>query len=398
MRVSTNTLYAAGAARLSDLQSGIVKTQQQISSGRRILTPSDDPIGAARVLDLSQGQAINTQLASNRESVDRALSTEDAVLQGTTSLLQDVKQLTISAGNGALADSDRKAIAVELRGRMEDLLGQANATDGEGNYLFGGYKNTSPPFSSTSSGVQFSGDQGQQMVPVSTSRQLAKGDPGDAIFNNIANTGTIKTSVASGNSGVSSVSGITITDTSLLTKHDYEIKFTGAAQYDIIDQTTGAAIASSQAYTSPQTINFDGQQLTVTGNPVAGDSFASTVPRKESVFSTLSDLINALEKPVSSLVDRDNFNRSLLIANGNIDNALNNVLSVRASVGARQKEIESLNAAGEERGVQYSQLISQIQDLDYTKAISDFTQQNTILEAAQKTFVKTTGLSLFNII
>ena len=118
MRLSTNTIFAAGLARLSELQSGIVKTQQQISTGRRILTPSDDPVGAANALNLSQGQAINTQFAANRTNTTNALSTEEGVLQGTTSLLQDVKTLVVSAGNGILNDADRGSIATNLQGRL----------------------------------------------------------------------------------------------------------------------------------------------------------------------------------------------------------------------------------------------------------------------------------------
>lgn len=406
MRISSNTIFAGGLSRLSELQSGIIKTQQQISTGRRILTPSDDPVGAARALDLTQGQSINTQFAANRTATSNSLSTEEGVLQGTTGLLQDVKTLTISAGNGALNDSDRQSIATDLRGRLDELIAQANGTDGTGNYLFGGFQVASPPFSSAATGAVYSGDQGQRLVQVSTSRQIALSDPGDAIFQNIPTTaGTIGTKAAAANSGTGSVSGVTVTDATALVNHNYSIQFSVSAAtppvttYDVLDSTAGGpALSTGNAYVAGQPISFAGQQLTVSGAPANGDAFTVQPAAKQSIFKTLSDLITALQTPATGIVGKANLERSLSIANGNIDNALNNVLTTRSSIGSRLKELDSLDTYGQDRDIQYETALQQIQGVDYNKAISDFTQQNITLEAAQKSFVKISGLSLFNLL
>ena len=118
MRLSTNTIFTANVSRLNEIQTGIVRTQQQISTGRRILTPADDPIGAAQVLDLTQGKSINTQFATNRQNTSNSLSAEEQVLQGTTSSLQDVKTLAISAGNGAFSDAERRYLATDLTNQI----------------------------------------------------------------------------------------------------------------------------------------------------------------------------------------------------------------------------------------------------------------------------------------
>ena len=403
MRISTNTIFAGGLSRLSELQSGIVKTQQQISTGRRILSPSDDPIGAARALDLTQGQSINTQFAANRKATGNSLSSEEGVLQGTTSLLQDVKTLSISAGNGALNDTDRATIATDLKIRLDELISQANATDGTGNYLFAGFQVGSPPFSSAATGAVYSGDQGQRLVQVATSRQIAQSDPGDGIFQNVpATTGTISALAAGGNTGSGSVSGVTVTDATALTNHNYSVKFSiaaGVTTYDIIDTTVGLpALSTGNAYTAGQPIAFAGQQLTVSGAPANGDAFTVQPAKNQSIFTTLSDLITALQTPATGTIGKANLDRSLSIANGNIDNALNNVLTVRASIGSRLKELDSLDSYGTDRDIQYESALQDIQGVDYNKAISDFTQQNTTLEAAQKSFVKISGLSLFNLL
>jgi flagellar hook-associated protein 3 FlgL len=86
----------------------------------------------------------------------------------------------------------------------------------------------------------------------------------------------------------------------------------------------------------------------------------------------------------------------LATALGNLDNALNNISTVRASTGARLKELDTVKNAGDDRALQYSQTLSSLQDLDFAKAASELTQQQVNLEAAQKSFAKVAGLSLFN--
>lgn len=402
MRISTNTMFAAGQARLSELQSTIVKTQQQLSTGRKILSPSDDPVGAARALDLTQSKSINTQFATNRQAATNSLSNEEGILQGTTSLLQDVKDSAIEAGGGALSDADRKFIAANLRGRLDELIGQANSTDGTGNYLFAGFAVSAPPFSSAASGAAYSGDQGQRLSQVGTSRQVAVTDPGDAVFVNVRNTGAQATTSDPANKGTGTASRLQVTDATQLTSHDYDVTFAGtgaSATYTVTDKNSGSTVgAPSTKYVSGAPISFGGMQFSVSNAPQNGDVFKVRTPASQSVFSTISDLITALETPATGPAGQANLTHSLAVANGNIDNALDSILTVRASIGSRLKEMDSLDTAGQDRDVQFASALSQIQDLDFTKAISDFTQQNTTLQAAQKTFVQTSQLSLFSLL
>ncbi|MBC7502973.1 MAG: flagellar hook-associated protein FlgL [Herminiimonas sp.] len=401
MRISTNSIYDAGVARLGDLQSGLQKTQQQIATGRRILTPADDPVGAARALDLTQGQAVNTQFASNRQNAVNALSVEEGVLQSVTSLMQDAKVLTVQAGNGALDDGQRKYLAEDLRSRFDELMGLANSRDGVGNYMFAGYQVTSQPFSKTTTGASYAGDQGQTMLQVDASRQMALGDSGEALFEGVKATGTFKARVEKGALNVAAP--LSVVDSTLLTGHNYDISFKTSpaafAVYDLtLDPTKTGTPLTTGAYTTPQTIAFDGQKLTVSGAPAAGDLVSVKPSGKQSIFTTLQDLITLLETPATGATGKANLTYGLQIANGNIDNALDNVLVTRTSVGTRLRELDALGEAGDNRNLQYAESLSTIQDLDYNVAISDLTKQQTILEAAQKSFVKVSGLSLFNLL
>ncbi len=402
MRISTNTMFEAGTAKLSELQAGLMRTQQQIATGRKMLTPADDPVAAARAFDVTQAQSTNTQYGINRQNVKSSLGLEEGVLQSVTSLLQDVKTLTISAGNGGYTDTERKFLATELNGRFEQLMGLANSEDGLGGYLFAGFQSSTQPFAQSASGAVYNGDQGARLLQVGATRQIAFSDSGNTVFEmNKTGNGSFATSAAAVNAGSALVSPGVVTDASLLTGDNYSVTFSlagGVTTYDVVNTTSGATLSAGNAYTSGQAITFDGMQFEIKGAPLDGDTFAVAPSTHQSVFTTLKDLIDVLNAPGSGAANQTRLTNGLSVAHGNIDNALDNILTVRAAVGARLKEIDSLDDAGEEKNIQFAQSLSDLQDLDYTKAISSLVQQQTILSAAQQSFVKVSSLSLFNFI
>ncbi len=304
MRISTQQIYEGGTARLGEIQTALAKTQQQIATGRKMLTPSDDPVAAARALDVAQSQSINSQYASNRVQAKNSLGSVDGVLSSVTELLQAVRTSTMSVGNPSVGNSDRATLATELGERFQSVLGLANTRDAQGNYLFSGFQTTTVPFVETATGATYQGDAGQQLAQVDSNRQLAMSNPGVSVFQ-------------------------------------------GGGQ---------------------------------------------------DIFQTLKDLVTLLQTPVTTPAGQTALSTGLSTAMTNIDKAIDNVSTVRASVGTRLQELDALDTAGDQRDVQYSAILSEIQDLDYTKAITQLSQQQTTLEAAQKSFVKTSSLSLFNFI
>lgn len=400
MRISTNTIFESGASRLSELQVALNRTQQQISANRRVLTPSDDPIASARALEVTQSQSMNAQYATNRGYATDSLNLEESVLASVTRLIQDVQTQVVEAGNAAYDDVQRKYIATDLRGRLEELIGLANTRDSEGNYLFSGFQTSTQPFNTTATGAQYMGDQGQRNLQVGSVRQMSISDSGDSVFSRIPSVGSYMTAAAAGNAPGTSAS-LAVTNVAQLTGHSYNVVFdvtAGVTTYSINDLTTGTSVSTGNAYASPQTISFAGLAMTITGAPGDSDAFTATQPTgTKSVFQSVNDLITLLETPVAaSTTLKQNLASGLAVANTNLSNALDNVLTVRASVGSRLKELETLDSAGTDRDLQYQDALSKLQDLDYYKAISDLSLQKTTLEAAQQSFAKLTNLSLFN--
>lgn len=402
MRISTSSLYESNVSRIGDTQSTLAKVQQQIASGKRLLSPADDPLGAAKALDLTQSQAMNAQYTENRNSARSALSMQEGTLQSVTSLLQDVRSQVVAAGSGTLDDTSRKFIAGELRSRLSELTSLANSRDGVGNYLFAGFRDNAQPFNSNGSTVSYAGDNGQKMLQVGTSRQMPAGDAGDAVFMNVP-ASAVFSSTGSG-TGSAALSNIIVRDAGqAVPGHQYEVAFGadagGAPTYTVYDTTSDPGRSTPLAsgpYASPQTIAAAGLEMTVSGAPDTNDTLSIKPARTQSMFKTLDKLIATLEAPVATDTQRSQFTYDLGVAGQNIDNALNNVLSVRASVGSRLQELDSLDDAGSARDLQYAQQLSDIQDVDYVKAVTELTQKQMQLQAAQQSFAKVSGLSLFN--
>ena len=398
MRISTNQFYSQGVAGIDANLAKLLNTQRQLSSGKRILDPSDDPGGAAQVLDLTQAQSLNAQYIKNSGFAKDNLTLEESTLASVTSELQDLKTQAINAGSGSLSTSDLASISSSLRSRFQDLLGLANTKDGSGQYLFSGYQNSTKPFSEASPGnVTYSGDQGQRFAQISAGRQIGISDSGYDIFQKIKNgNGTFVTAAGASNTGNATISQGGVVNTSALTNDNYTITFAvtnGVTTYSVVNTTTSTNVISNAAYTSDSNITFDGIQVAVKNAPADTDTFTVAPSTNTSIFTTINNLATALTS-----TDPTKRQQGIDAGLANLSNALDNVLTVRASTGSRLQEIDSTTSTAADTDLNYSTAISNIQDVDYNKAITDLTLQTTYLQAAQQSFAKVQGLSLFNYI
>lgn len=406
MRISTKTIYENATTQLNSLQSQMARTQTQLSTNKRMLTAADDPIASARALEVTQSQSLNTQYATNRSNANSSLSLVESALTNGTDLIMDVQTLVVQAGNGTLAKSQRLQIATEIEGRMQDLLGIANTADGSGGYLFSGYKGSTMPFVQTDSGATYQGDQGQRKLQVGSSRSIAISDSGSSIFeNNRTGNGSYQTKMVDGNTGGAVAGSGSVTDASQLTGHNYTLQFKVAGTpavttYSVTDTSASPqrAVLSDEPYVAGKQIAFEGTSFTITGAPANGDKFEVKPSEKESIFTTMTNLVNALRDSGEDNTSLATLSNKLSTASEGLKSSLDNMLTVRASVGSRMKELDYLEDQGSDLGVQYAGTLSKLQDLDIVKAISDYATQQTTLEAAQKSFKTMSGLSLFNYI
>jgi flagellar hook-associated protein 3 FlgL len=406
MRISTSMMYETATTQMGNLQSSINRTMQQINTNRRILTPSDDPVASARALVVSQAQSMNTQFETNRQNAKSSLSHVDLALGSVSSLIQDVQTLAVSAGNAGLNNGDRSSKATELEGRLTDLLALANTADGTGGYLFAGFKTDNPPYSQTATGATYNGDQGQRQLQVASGRQIDVSTAGSAVFDSgITGNGSFVTASNPGNDASVAISAGTVADASQLTGDSYAITFDATgSNYTVMNTTLNLPVpplpdpATPIAYASGTPITVDGMKFEISGTPTAGNSFTVEKSQKESIFTTVTNLINLLRAPADDATSKAALSAGLATAQKNLASNFDNVLIARSAAGASLKEIDYLDSAGTDLDLQYTSTLSSLQDIDLVKAISLLSQQKLTLEAAQKSFTTMSGLSLFNYI
>lgn len=435
MRVSSGMIYDAGVLGMNRQSASLLNLQQQISSGRRILTPSDDPVAAARALEVQQSGDVVAQFKQNLGAATSSLGMEETQLSSATDLLGRVRELTVQAGNTSLTSADRKSIAAELRSRFDELLGIANATDGSGQHIFAGFMGSVTPFAGTVDGINknyvnnvypqneilYQGDDGQRQLQVSPSRILGVSDSGNDVFTRIKNgNGYFSTGYGVGNTGTGVIDAGNVTDPAAWNTNaqNISIKFTvtaGVTTYDLVDKNgnsllTGgvapAPLANQRVYQSGEPIvlksqgaepAFDlGGSVKITGDPATGDGFSLAPSQSQSVFATIAHLIGALEGSDATPADNAKYANEIGFALTNLDQASQNFTRVRTLIGTRMNEMDSLGQLNDNLGLQYQQTLSNLQDLDYAKAISDFTRQQTNLQAAQQSYSQIAKLSLFN--
>lgn len=431
IRFSTNTLFEQGVAAITDRQRALLDVQQQVSTGRRVISPADDPIAAGRILDLSQAQSVNMQYVENAGSARSALAITEQSLKGVVRSLQDIRESIVVAGNAALGDSGRAIIARDLRGRYQELLGLANATDGQGNYLFSGYRGSTLPFAEIAPGqVQYAGDQGQRLLQVSSSRYVPVSEAGSEIFQRIrTGNGDFAALAAAGNAGSGRVGIGALDDPAAWNANtnpaDFTIRFDvdgstnpSTTTYDLVDNASGNSLLTGAAAsaTGPYLRTFTpgiaitlrnqgaepafnyGATLVIEGAPADGDLFTLEQSPNQSVFTTISQLIDALSTTVGNPAQTARLTNELTAAAANIDQAIDRVLDVQTAVGSRQKEVDSTESTNQDIAIQYDALVRDLRDVDYARAISDLTLQQTLLEAAQLSFLRVQNLTLFDIL
>lgn len=310
MRVSTLMMYQQNMGGITNSQSEWLKYGEQMSTGKRVNRASDDPVAASQAVVLSQAQAQNAQFATARTFATQRVSTEESTLKQVTTAIQSAQEKIVYAANGTLSDDDRASLATDLQGIRDQLLNLANSTDGNGRYIFAGYKTDTPPFDSKG---QYVGGDINVEQQVDSSRSMVIGHTGNLIFDNV----------------------------------------------------------------------------TSNAKPNA----------EQNIFTALDNAITALNVPVADADDTEKDAAAAVIdsTNRSLSNSLNNVLTVRAELGTQLNELDKLDALGDDRALAQTQQMSNLVDVDWNSTISNYTMQQTALQAAYKAFTDMQGMSLFQL-
>ncbi|GHA06043.1 flagellar hook-associated protein FlgL [Oceanisphaera arctica] len=393
MRISTLTIFEQNISSMNRQQGEFLKVGQQIASGRRVVNPSDDPQAASRAVGVKQSMAVTEQYTNARITVRNMLAQEESVLNSLGDGITRAKTLMIQAANGTSVSGSNVS---EVRGIYESILGQANASDGNGGFLFGGYQSDSPPFVKNVDGaVNYVGDDQVREQRIDASRLMPVGDNGNTIFRSVTAGAGYVAEAGAANAGNVIFTGPAVVDA---TDPDYGVSFT--LTFEVSDDSVSYRIndGDPQVYEAGQAIRFGCLSLTLEGSPVTGDRINLGLAKNmdADLFTTLEQAIAALEAPGGTEQQRAALSNTLSTVMRKLDNSLDTVLTARASVGARLNELDVIDTVAGNRMLNYEQTLSDLVDLDYVEAVSNYSLRKVGLQAAQKSFVDIQGMSLFN--
>ena len=394
MTISTLTFQTNALAQMEALQTQLTQTQAELSTGTKLPNAAANPAAMSRVNQLNMTLSGSQQYVSNGTAATSGLQLEQNALTSATTALQSARDLAVEANDSAMSVADRQDIATQLQQLQNALLGAANATDPAGNYLFAGTASSTQAFALTAGSVSYQGNNQINQVQIGADQSVSAGDAGDAVFMNIAaGNGTFTTAAALANTGSGSIDPGSVTNAAAWVPDTYTISFSSPSQYQVTN-SAGTVVASG-AYTSGNAIAFNGVQVTVSGVPAAGDTFTVAPAGKASVFSTIGNLITALN---SGTLTSGQITTRIGTALQQIDNALTGLNNVQASVGGR---LNAITAAGNNAQANQTQLqgtISTLSDTDYAAAVTQLSTQELALQAAQQSYASIAKLSLFNYI
>ena len=394
MRVSTQQLFEQGLNGIRNQQSRLADVQRQLATGLKVNQPSDDPAAAARIQQLERAVAQQQVFVENSGRAEQRLASEESALDSAGEVIRRVRELTVQAANDPVGQDGRQLIAVELRQRLDQLVSIGNSRDGDGEFMFAGAQTGTQPFNTVAGQVQYRGDSQQRELLIAPATTLRDGDPGDEVFMRVRDgNGTVRASAAAGNIGSGVIIAEPGVDNAAFNGDTFTLEFTAPDAFEVTD--SGGTVVASGAFEPGESIEFAGVSVVVRGTPAAGDQFTVEPARFESMFSTIDQLATALESPPGSPAAQTRQRQAIEDALGQLDNAENRLLEVRASVGSRLQGIEDLQSTQQDIGLGLQELVSEIRDLDFAEAIARLQQDLTTLEAAQQSFARIQGNSLF---
>lgn len=415
MRISTNQFFNTSMNNIQENQQKLAQTQEQLSSGKKLLRPSDNPTDMNRAIRLTEELASVSQYQRNNTMLTTALERQDAVLQSIETAMDSAYQLTLQGNSGIMTDTDRKILAEEMTQIREQVFSLMNSRDGEGNYMFSGSDTSKQPFiyqsNATVNQYQYQGNDDVNQIRVSESVNLQSVDNGKQLFSTQTAV-NMDVSAAEG----SAISKLQITDQTTFNNYhqaNYSATqpFQNQFQLSVVDNGgqdqlvlesppgSGINMLPTTVYdpTNGNQVSVNGISIDVEQGLSAGNNstFSLQAPQQRNILESLNDVIN--------LFNTDNPDGTTL--QQGIENAMSEMTKgqerisiARASTGSRLSSAERYFDNAFQQRITAQTELSTIQDVDFAAASSRLVQQETALNAAFASFGKVANLSLFNYI
>lgn len=399
MRVSTQQFYFQNAQQLSTKQTDVNDQIKYLASGKRVLTAKDDAVSYGTLAGYKDGLANIEKYQRNLTQAENRNSLQEVSFANAESVMQELKQLFIQANNGVYSDNDLHSLAELAKNSQQQLLNTANAQDESGDYIFAGYQIDVQPFSlQPDDTVIYQGDGGVRELQIAKNVMVDINQAGDDAFEKVANNiGDFSAKYNTNTSGISVNKAVIANPgahNATANPPDYNFSFTSATDLTVTDSNS-VVVFSTNTYVPGQTIAFNGIEVQLNGNPLPGDDFDLTPQENISIFDTIKSAIDWMNVGANP-ADTTQHSVDYEVILGQLDEALNHMTGRRAESGVRLSLIDNQASNHLDAELYLSSGRSNIEDLDFAKAVATFEQSKVSLQAAQQSFVQIKNLSLFN--
>ncbi len=394
MRIATANAYDNSLDALMRRQSELAKSQQQLTTGKRVNRASDDPAAAARAERALAAEARTTATLRGVDASMNAMALTESAVGDAVELMQQVRETMVAAGNPAYSDAERRGLADKLRGLRNQLLDVANRADGSGNHVFGGQGVTQAPFIDAPGGVVFRGVQGH--LQAATDDELALTLDGERVWMHArTGNGVFETAPAAGNTGSAWIDSGTVTDPAAIDGATYRVEISvvaGVTHYTVLRD--GTVIDPAQPFRPGQSIEVAGRSATLNGDPADGDAFEMRPSQPGmSVFDVIDQAVADLSQPLRSGSQIAQTNARDLT---HMDAVMNQLQAVRSQLGETLNRIDNVSDRLGAQKLASQTARSEAEDLDMVHALSEFANRQTGYDAALKSYSMVQKLSLFD--
>jgi flagellar hook-associated protein 3 FlgL len=401
MRVSTAQFYFQNSQQISNKSSDVNEQIGYISSGKKVLTAKDDAVAFGTLAGYKDSLNNIEKYQRNITQAEGRNSLQEVSFSNAEVIMQKLKQLFVQANNGSLSSEDLYSLSELANNNQRALLDIANSKDETGGYIFSGFQVDKEPFALQSdNSVTYQGDSGVRELQIAKNVMVELNQPGDTAFQNINNTiGDFTPSYVTNTSGINVTQAIIADPSSYDSVNfppDYTFSFSAPNDLTVTD-ANNIAVYPTAPYIAGQTIAFNGIEVQVSGNPLPNDQLTLRPEENISVFDTIKSAIDWMNvgtlstTPEQHQVDHEEILNQL-------SSALNHMTIRQTDAGVRGSLIDHQKSSHLDAELVMSKGKSNIEDLDYAKAISNFEQSQVALQAAQQTLVQIKDLSLFNYI
>jgi flagellar hook-associated protein 3 FlgL len=392
---------------IAQQESQLSTLEQQVSTGIAVQTPDQNPAAyESATLNQDQISALSND-STTQADIQGQLGSVDNVYSSVSSLFDNVQSVLEQALNGTTSSQNMQALATQISSASQQLLGLANTTGSDGNYLFGGSRGTVQPFQTvqgaTGASIAYMGDGAQSQALVSPDSAASTIANGDVFMTGLSGDGFATTAAASSNTGTGQLLSQGVASPAAASTFQSQatpitLSFANGASGLTYTATQGGSTISTGAVSSNMTLQLGGVDFELSGAPASGDSFTVSPSRPRSAFALLQNIQTTLQNAGSGGAQAAQTNQQLNQDLAGLAQYQQSITAAQAQNGVTLQAVTNAAASNTSQSTALQNNVQSTIGVNAATAITSLDETTTALEAAMKAFGSIQNLSLFNYI